>query len=189
MVEFKEFGKIARLNREVVITEKIDGTNAAVVVTDDGLVFAQSRNRVITPDKDNYGFARWVETNAENLKQLGPGYHYGEWWGNGIQRGYGQDRKRFSLFNTWRWKDAHPECCDVVPVLTGWNKIWDVPTAVQFLKDRGSQAAPGFMQPEGVIVWHVASSTYFKVTCENDQSPKGLESVVPNAEKPKGSKE
>ena len=29
-MEFKEFDKIARLNREVVVTEKIDGTNGLV---------------------------------------------------------------------------------------------------------------------------------------------------------------
>jgi hypothetical protein len=27
-IEFKEFSKIFRLNREVIVTEKIDGTNA-----------------------------------------------------------------------------------------------------------------------------------------------------------------
>ena len=32
MTEFKTFGKIPRLFRECVITEKIDGTNACVVI-------------------------------------------------------------------------------------------------------------------------------------------------------------
>lgn len=179
MIEFKEFGKIPRLNREVVVTEKIDGTNACIVVVDaptfeERQVFAQSRNRVITPDKDNYGFARWVEANADNLKQLGPGYHYGEWWGNGIQRGYNQDRKRFSLFNTWRWKDARPECCDVVPVLAEGVGFYEtVDDAMRILIRDGSQAAPGFTDPEGLICWHVAANQYFKVTCKNDEKPKG----------------
>ena len=64
-VEFKAFPKIARLNREIVVTEKIDGTNSCVIVTEDGEVLAQSRNQFITPDKDNYGFARWVWNNSE----------------------------------------------------------------------------------------------------------------------------
>src|SRR5687767_11177216 len=103
MNEFREFQKIARLNRAVIVTEKIDGTNGCVVVSEDGLtVTAQSRSTIITPQNDNFGFAKWVQDNAEELKQLGPGYHYGEWWGCGIQRKYGLDEKRFSLFNVSR---------------------------------------------------------------------------------------
>ena len=52
-----------------------------------------------------FGFARWVETNRERLiTLLGPGLHFGEWWGSGIQRGYGLTKgdKRFSLFNVER---------------------------------------------------------------------------------------
>ena len=48
MSEFKEFQKIPRLYREVIVTEKIDGTNACVVVGEDGSVGAQSRSRIIT---------------------------------------------------------------------------------------------------------------------------------------------
>lgn len=33
---FQPFPKIARWSREVIITEKIDGTNASVIVSDDG---------------------------------------------------------------------------------------------------------------------------------------------------------
>jgi hypothetical protein len=32
MTDFKEFQKIARWNREVIVTEKIDGTNACIVI-------------------------------------------------------------------------------------------------------------------------------------------------------------
>ena len=59
--EFKEFEKISRLNREVIVTEKIDGTNGLVWVSDDSTVVrAGSRSRWITPEADNFGFARWV---------------------------------------------------------------------------------------------------------------------------------
>jgi ATP-dependent RNA circularization protein (DNA/RNA ligase family) len=54
---FEDFPKIARLSRECCITEKIDGTNAQVVITEDGQVLAGSRTRFITPEDDNYGFA------------------------------------------------------------------------------------------------------------------------------------
>ena len=102
-VEFKEFPKMARLSREIVITEKIDGTNSQILITEDGDIFAGSRTRWITPENDNYGFAKWVEGNKSELLNMGPGTHFGEWWGNGIQRNYGLKEKRFSLFNTIRW--------------------------------------------------------------------------------------
>ena len=58
--DFKPFPKMARLSREIIITEKLDGTNAQVFITEDGDLFAGSRTRWITPQDDNYGFARWV---------------------------------------------------------------------------------------------------------------------------------
>ena len=35
-LEFLEFPKMARLSREIIITEKIDGTNAQILITEDG---------------------------------------------------------------------------------------------------------------------------------------------------------
>ena len=174
--EFKEFPKIPRLNKEVVVTEKIDGTNACVVVVEkehgqsfaDRQVFAQSRNRIITPTSDNYGFAKWVEENKETLKQLGPGHHYGEWWGKGIQRGYGIGEKLFSLFNVSRWGDARPACCSVVPILGRGMGFNIVEVALNKLKLEGSVASPGFMKPEGVMVFHAGANQYFKAFVEND---------------------
>src|SRR5688572_20465998 len=66
---FHEFPKIPRLNRDICITEKIDGTNAAIGITDYGLVYAQSRNRILGTGKhdDNMGFGRWVQQNAALL--------------------------------------------------------------------------------------------------------------------------
>lgn len=70
------------------MTEKIDGTNGQIVITPEGQVFAGSRNRYVEPGNDNYGFAQWVKSNEAALRDLlGPGRHYGEWWGAGIQRG------------------------------------------------------------------------------------------------------
>lgn len=178
MADFKEFPKIPRLNRTVVVTEKIDGTNACVVVSDaptfeERIVTAQSRSRIITPDDDNFGFAAWVKENEATLRQLGPGHHFGEWWGCGIQRRYGLTEKRFSLFNTTRWGLTRPACCHVVPVLAIWNGFQAVDMALAKLRAEGSIAAPGFMQPEGVVVYHGHSKTMFKVTLEKDEVPKG----------------
>ena len=221
MIEFRGWPKIARLYRDCVITEKIDGTNAAVGIQEfpfgwhvggtdeDGvshdvpenarfffgpgnpdnglglpdkeyLVYAQSRKRVITPDADNHGFARWVWDNAEGLVQaLGEGLHFGEWWGSGIQRGYGlhNGEKRFSLFNTARWHDidelSKVSGLGIVPVLyAGLFSTEAVESAKNVLRKFGSSANPGFMNPEGIVVYHTASNSMFKSTLENDEVPK-----------------
>jgi hypothetical protein len=178
VIEFVEFPKIARLNRPVIVTEKIDGTNACIVIGEDGSFRTGSRTRWITPDDDNFGFSRWAHEHREELMQLGPGTHYGEWWGSGIQRGYGLEKgeKRFSLFNTSRWDDdaVRPACCQVVPILTqGTNITGLVGMALGVLREHGSLAEPGFMRPEGVVVYHTASRQLFKVTLEGDDAWKG----------------
>ena len=117
MTEFQGFPKIARYSRECVITEKIDGTNAQIFIGEDEEFLVGSRKRWITPDADNFGFARWAHEHRDELLELGPGRHFGEWWGQGIQRRYGLDEKRFSLFNTHRWGEERPSCCHVVPVI------------------------------------------------------------------------
>lgn len=176
MIPFEAFPKIPRLKRNIIITEKVDGTNASILVPeDDGPLLVGSRNRWITPDDDNYGFARWVKEREEILRAaLGYGRHFGEWWGSGVQRRYGIAEKRFSLFNTGRWADEVPTPCHVVPVL--YNGPWSqevIDATLEKLKTGGSVAAPGFMNPEGIVVFHVASQSMFKVTIEKDDEPKG----------------
>lgn len=222
-VAFEPWPKIPRLNRGVVVTEKIDGTNAAVVVIPwstlanevsdgwnseegyfrqwhaegkhliarvgavDGLggfgVFAQSRTRYITPGDDNFGFAKWVEANASALAAtLGAGRHFGEWWGSGIQRGYGltNGERRFSLFNSGRWATTDLSGVPGLGVVPGLNEVLgkgsleDIPDFVEYLREHGSIAAPGFDRPEGIVVWHSAARSSFKVLLENDDAPKGM---------------
>jgi hypothetical protein len=152
----------------MVVTEKIDGTNAAIVITEDGGFACQSRKRLITPKDDNYGFAAWAHERREELTMfLGPGRHFGEWWGKGIQRGYGLDERQFSLFNVKRWEGAEaatwPDGLYVVPVLyRGPFDLTRVNTVKALLNFSGSRAAPGFMKPEGVIIWHEAAGQKFK---------------------------
>jgi hypothetical protein len=212
-VEFQGYPKLARLNRDMYVTEKIDGTNAAVQavdVTDKAVLrpleenwkgepddtpcaivshddrefalFAQSRRRIINPLRDNAGFARWVAENAEALVKLGEGIHFGEWWGGGIQRAYGleKDDKRFSLFNPMRYRNQIdggilPDNVAAVPVIMEYTfDTVAITSALDLLSTNGSFAAPGFMQPEGVVVWHSAARTAFKVTLDNDEVPKSL---------------
>ena len=175
-IEFQPFQKISRLRRDIIITEKIDGTNSCVYIPDYGdTIHAASRTRWITPEDDNYGFARWVEANQDELKKLGPGMHFGEWWGAGVQRRYNMTQKKFSLFNVGRWSDpaTRPACVDVVPLLyKGTFSMDAVNEVLDLLKRKGSVASPGFMDPEGIVVYHPASKELFKVTCKNDESHK-----------------
>lgn len=201
---FQGFPKISRLMRDVVVTEKIDGTNGQINVVPQATdvppegcvahiqdasgtyaIYAGSRNRWLQPTKsnDNHGFAGWVKDNAADLVKLGPGRHFGEWWGSGIARGYGlpKGEKRFSLFNVHRWADAvgtntpRPECCHVVPTL--WMGQFDtdfIYSALFNLREGGSVASPGFMNPEGIIAYHTASGVLFKQTIANDNEPKSV---------------
>jgi hypothetical protein len=194
-MEFQEFPKMTRLSREIIITEKIDGTNAQICIGDDGSFQVGSRTRWITPENDNHGFAAWAYANKDELMQLGEGRHFGEWWGRGIQRGYGLNERRFSLFNAIRWaahgtspkqiesgnpriikmQDEAPACCHVVPIL--YDGVFDTAIAqmlINNLKHAGSSAAPGFMKPEGIVVFHVAGNVGFKKTIEKDDQPKGI---------------
>lgn len=228
-MQFQKFNKIPRLSRDIIITEKINGSNAQIYIcnfnniyeafagdyqnqdtyakdfvkqfslycSSNGLhVFAGSRNRWLdTSSKgDNFGFAKWAQTNAEELIELGEGRFYGEWFGKGIQVGYGLDEKRFALFNVGKWHNYRgekrlisinpktkeekyiipaPKCCHVVPIL--YNGIFDtskINDVITDLKINGSYAVPGFMKPEGICIYHKASGQLFKKTILNDEKPK-----------------
>lgn len=194
---FVPFPKIPRLISNCTITEKIDGTNAQVYIVHkddpdspintntyvsvgDYCVMAGSRKRMINPDSDNFGFARWVWDNAERLMNLGPGRHFGEWWGAGIQRRYGLDHKRFSLFNVNRWgvdsrmsqETLDETGCYVVPVL--YYGLFNTEHAKEVLANllhTGSEAAPDFMNPEGIMIYHDRGNCMFKMPY--DPAPKG----------------
>lgn len=177
---FKAWPKIPRLENETYhITEKIDGTNACIIIQPYTLeteqyciwtdlqhsVYAQSRTRLIKPSDDNYGFAQWVQLNAEQLiKDLGIGYHFGEWWGKGIQRGYELDHKRFSLFNPTK----HSEVCYNIPLLKSLtqdefdNTLWKEQFTAE-LQEFGSLAAEGYMKPEGLVIYAERAKAYWKV--------------------------
>ena len=194
-MEFQGFPKIARLRRTICVTEKLDGTNAQIVIVPraeatglggfydeatDQFMYVGSRTRWITPgkDTDNYGFARWAQEHAAELFTLGPGQHFGEWWGQGIQRGYGLNEKRFSLFNTHRWgnPESRPACVGVVPVLYhGVFSEEKIKECLIALEVEGSKAAPGFGSPEGIVIYHEASKQLYKQTIAKDEEPKGAQ--------------
>lgn len=165
-VEFKAWDKIPRENPfKATITEKIDGTNACIIIQDGEIVGVQSRKRLISIDDDNYGFAAWVECNKEELVSLDDGYHYGEWAGLGIQKNpHNLTEKKFFLFNTFRWNPNNPNrpaCCEVVPIL--YEGIISGDTIEGFLNKLKFDAKPG-EKPEGIVVYYHAFRKYTKHT-------------------------
>lgn len=180
--EFRPWGSTDRFHKGLYVTEKIDGTNGCIAIGYRKVV-AQSRKRSISPDNDNYGFAAWVHENAGVLEDtLGIGYHYGEWYGEGIQKNpLGIGGRHFGLFNAWHW--GRPENLDslsmvpgltVVPTLFDGTKndadIYTLPRIVEDLAYYGSsvQGSNPLAKPEGIIVWHRGTNTRYKILLDND---------------------
>ena len=180
-MEFKAFEKINSLRKvEMVITQKIHGTNAQVfiierqsnlvlindveqvdpsVVMVDGKYYelrCGSRTRWIYPGDDNYGFAAFVDQHKEEfIRKLGVGQHFGEWAGLGINSGEGLDKKVFVLFDFWKYPPERelPPGCVVVPVLyKGVFDLGKIEEVMTDLKTNGSKLVPGFMRPEGIVI-------------------------------------
>jgi hypothetical protein len=202
LTSYPKFGSIPRWYKTFTISEKVDGTNGLIAVLPEGEdyynlrregtepvaiadgfgIFAGSRSRWLSADdkaKDNAGFARWISEHAPEVAQLGEGFHYGEWYGSGINRGYGlpKGEKRFALFNTYRWTDTRPDLFDVVPVL--WQGSGDdlqqgIDSAIQILATNGSVISPGFRNPEGIVIYSNEAKTYWKKTLQNDRIPKDM---------------
>lgn len=190
-MEFKPYPKTPRLRRTVVITEKIDGTNAQIQFDADGNMLVGSRKREIFPEAtvvdpctgkyvkgtDNFAFAHWAYSHRTELFEfLGEGCHYGEWAGEGIQRGYGLSKKMFFLFNTARFGPQGQEIpaslfqagLTVVPVLyEGPNEDTAITACMSALRSRGSCLNKA--EPEGIIVYHTASRSVAKVTFDHDE--------------------
>lgn len=180
--EFQAWPKTMRQYREIVVSEKLDGSNAAIQFSDDGDIAAQSRKRLIKPGDDNFAFAHWAYGNKEKLFDLlGPGIHFGEWYGRSIQRTYGLDHKRFALFNIAKWGEefAEPVKFDdgtlltVPPVLyRGVYSDEEIRDALKRLHDFGSVAVPDFMNPEGLVIFHTQTRLCTKYTLDDNDDSK-----------------
>jgi hypothetical protein len=159
--EFRSWGKIARYDPlQVVITEKIDGSNACIIIEDGQVLGAQSRKRLITPEDDNFGFAAWVHENREALGGLGEGHHFGEWAGPGIQKNpLGLDERTLFLFNYDRYEGVElPDRVEIIPVLfRGPLRDGLIDLFVDDMRTKGK---------EGVVVYHCASGSRSKHTVE-----------------------
>lgn len=193
-VGFIKWPSTPRFHKGLTITEKIDGTNACIRILD-GKVTAQSRKRLITPGDDNFGFASWVEENKNELTELlGYGVHFGEWFGEGIQKNpLGIEGKRFAHFSPWKFNDVQKEriensgLVEFVPILfEGQANEWTIPHLIEELRIYGSKVKgaasstvevfPGedgtyevAAKAEGIIVWHRETQQKYKILLEHDE--------------------
>lgn len=101
---------------------KLHGTNAAVRISSDGQVTAQSRENDVTIFHDNYGFARWVKEREEQFRALKIDTFdviiYGEWCGPGVQGGVALSKipeKVFAIFAVRVINENQPDHLTVEP--------------------------------------------------------------------------
>ncbi len=189
MVEFKEWPKIPRGGggETITITEKIDGTNACIIVSEGLVIGAQSRTQLLCERElyivegfigevgkwenrsDNYGFADYVRNNENELSKLGDGYHYGEWAGPGIQKNHHNlEKKTLFLFNSDRWRDGRqerPAGVECVPVI--YEGEWGPHIIENTMKELWDTAKYKGYHPEGIVIWYHKTRRYEKVTFEN----------------------
>jgi len=90
----------------------VHNSNAGIGHTEEDGLWAQSRTNIITPENDNFGFARYVEDNKKTFLELVEHVRYvntnlnpndgvfifGEWAGSSIQKGVGVSQIEKSLF-------------------------------------------------------------------------------------------
>lgn len=171
MTEFEAFPKIKRGFdfSQMIITEKIDGTNGQVLIEEGKITLIGSRKRIITPEDDNYGFAAFIEENRKEIEATLPdGRYFGEWWGEGIQKNpYRVSGKRFSLFypHYWPAERPRPSCFDVVPILyAGQGEFNKYEEILSELYHKGSVAAPGSQYTEGVVIYFPKFKSMCKIT-------------------------
>lgn len=163
---FEAYPKTPRLrNLRMLVTEKIDGTNAQILVRDGAVVLVGSRNRAITPAADNHGFARWVEDNPWLAEALGDGRHFGEWAGPGIQGNpLGLPEKRFFTFRT----DYEDPRVRTVPLLAheplDLARCEEIMRSLERLGTMVPMARPG-ARPEGIVVRAMGHA--FKMTFDD----------------------
>lgn len=158
---FESFPDIKKLGAAALfITQKIHGSNAQIFIfqQEDGSLdlACGSRSRWVAPGNDNYGFAEMVYANKQEfIDKLGPGRHYGEWAGPGINSGEGLKVKTFILFDHWKYPPERPLPPNtiIVPVLySGAFDMSKVEECMDDLRKNGSKLVPGFMAPEGIVV-------------------------------------
>jgi len=164
-IGFIKWAKIQRLHKaEMVITQKMNGTNGQILFEDNGDFMIGSRNRWLSVHKDNFGFYNWAHEHITELFEIfGPGRHYGEWAGPGIQNGEGLKERVFFSFNPFLEKPDTINWINVESIPLLYYGHWDDSQrdiAMQKLCEDGSQVSRiyfplgqnCFIEPEGIVI-------------------------------------
>jgi hypothetical protein len=201
MVDFKAYPKTHRIGTEqYTITEKVDGTNGVVYVhkakpadfrvgKDRSYVKAGSRSRWLEDDGskkwDNHGFGEWVMENERALIELPEGFHYGEWYGRGINRNYGLKDRRFMLFDYARYDKLITNNNILGDLIETETVLADVVTydylsiAIKLnsacLSVEGSVHVRGFSDPEGLIIRSKLRPAVYKYIIRKDEEEEWTE--------------
>lgn len=163
---YNSFPSIERLeNIYCIISEKIDGTNGLIEINETNVRFG-SRNRYISFSDDNAGFANFFKDYEARFKDAAkdittdesyPLRIYGEWFGRGIQRGYGLKDKFFMPFSFFYGeKLIEYQVPNVIApniMYTGKFSMEVVSACMQQLKLNGSGIVKGYKQPEGIVIF------------------------------------
>lgn len=192
---YNSFPSIERLeNIYCVISEKIDGTNGLIEINETNVRFG-SRNRYISFSDDNAGFANFfrhyearfedvakdiITKEPESSDESYPLRIYGEWFGCGIQRGYGLKDKFFMPFSFFYGEKLIeyqvPNVITPNIMYTGKFSMEVVNTCMQQLKLNGSGVVKDYKQPEGIVIFFPKYNFRLKETFNGakwkDGSPK-----------------
>ena len=173
---YPKYPKTHRLeNINCIISEKVDGTNGLIhgiydSKTESFKVKFGSRTRYLNPevkDGDNFGFASFYLPYKKLFKKLFNSLReehsdlcdikiYGEWFGKGIQRGYGLENKYFMPFNKYYaaflQQGSIPNIIEPYIFCECKYNIQESLDAMSLLRANGSYLIPGYDNPEGIII-------------------------------------
>jgi len=162
---FQKWPKIKRVHKvDMVITQKMNGTNGQILFEDNGDFMIGSRNQWLSMHQDNFGFYHWAHAHITELFDIfGPGRHYGEWCGPGIQNGEGLKERVFFSFNPFLEKPHTVEWMNVEPVPLLRHGRWgpnEMDIALAHLDIFGSAVSRRYyilgqnclVEPEGIVV-------------------------------------
>lgn len=176
-MEHRKFPKIPRLeNLTCQVTEKLDGTNALIALqtNEDGTrsIKIGSRNRWITVEDDNQGFAKFCVENIDWIQNLPDGFHYGEFMGPKINGNrIGLDTHKLYLFDQRLRSIDLGSNIDFVPVLIYQIELESFLEAagqypVYFKGIFDNEFPEPFLQqlrPEGIMIFVREFNQYIKV--------------------------
>lgn len=118
-------------------TVKLHGTNGGIHISETGELTAQGRTRVLRVTEDSYGFAVWVHTNADAIREAiqnhFPGQAvtvFGEWVGKGIQKKVGVSTldRHFVAFSVHNGEEYLVLPATLHAVSVGFRNIKEIPT-------------------------------------------------------------